>query len=241
MHRFTRIAACAAALATPLVFAAAVPASASTPSSFTAATSVTSRDDSGTNSNGTTNNWAADAFTRTAHITFHNAVGSGFCPGIPGSEVCHSWTGSLTDSGTFTTVPGDAVPGQGSLNGGAAPLIGEAVTGHMQGTINFKFYSSAGPKLAADSNVPSALSGDTPSTGQWVEQFFPAGTSFWDTSGNTGGSEYLGVGGSWTYTEALGADSACPNVAGRWVDANATSWGSLPADGNILAPDASSC
>lgn len=75
-----------------------------------------------------------------------------------------------------------------------------------------------------------------------MEQFFPAGTQFWDSSGNTGGSEYLGAGPwGWTYTAALGTDPACPNVSGRWIDASGNNYGGNAVDGNILAPDASHC
>jgi hypothetical protein len=208
------------------------------PTTFTAATSVTNRDDSGTNSNGTTNNWATDAFTRTATITFHFATSVSNCPGLT-TGICYAWTGQIKDSGTFTTVPGDASPGQGGLNGGPAPLMTATLTGPMTGTYNYKFYANS--KAANASLVPASISGDSPGTGNWVEQFFAPGTQFWDTSGNTGGAEYLGTTGNWTYTLAFGTDSACPQAASKWLDGSAGSWGSLPADGNIFAPDASHC
>jgi len=212
-----------------------------TATSFTAVTSVTNRDDSGTNSNGTNSNWAIDNFTRTATIYFHGLATQAHCPGILPGRSCYYWTGKISDtSGTFTTVPGDAVPGQGSLNGGAAPLIGEAVTGSMGGHFNYVFYTDQDASYASSSNVLPAVSGDSPGTGNWVEQFFPAGVNFWDASGNTGGQEYLGTTGGWTYTANFGSDHACPRVASRWLDAS-PDWGVNPVDGNILAPDSAHC
>lgn len=212
-----------------------------TTTSFTAATSITQRDDSGTNSNGTTNNWALDNFTRTATITFHGLATQTHCPGILVGRSCYYWTGTISDTnGNFTTVVGDAVPGQGSLNGAPAPLIGEAVTGSMGGHFNYVFYTDQNASSASDTNMPPAITGDSPGTGNWVEQFFSAGVNFWDANGNTGGNEYLGTTGSWTYTAGFGHDHACPRVASRWVDAS-PDWGGNPVDGNILAPDSLHC
>lgn len=212
-----------------------------TTTSFTAVTSITNRDDSGTNSNGTTSNWALDNFTRTATIFFHGLATQTHCPGIGAGLSCYSWTGTIKDTnGNFTTVVGDAVPGRGSLNGGPAPVIGTAVTGSMSGHFNYVFYTDQNASFASASNVPTAVSGDSPGTGNWVEQFFSAGVHFWDASGNTGGNEYLGTTGGWTYTAGFGKDSACPMVASRWVDAS-PDWGANAVDGNILAPDSAHC
>jgi hypothetical protein len=235
---FAALAIPAAAVAVSLGVVSAASAGTST---FTASQSVSSRDDSGTNSNGTTSNWAMDNFTRTTTLTGHGIVANTHCPGIA-IGACHLISGKIADKGTFTTVVGDAVPGQGSLNGAAAPLIGTAVTGPMTGTLNYSFYSSQAVASASAGNAPSSVSGDTPTTGQWPEQFFPAGTQFWDSSGTTGGSEYLGAGSwGWTYTAPLGSDPACPNVSGRWIDASGNNSGANAVDGNILAPDASHC
>jgi hypothetical protein len=122
------------------------------------------------------------------------------------------------------------------------PLIGTAVTGPMTGTLNYSFYAHEVVATASAGNAPSSVIGDTPSTGRWPEQFFRAGTQFWDSGGNTGGSEYFGAGSwGWTYTASLGSDPACPNVSGRWIDASGNNSGGKAVDGNILGPDALHC
>ena len=206
---------------------------------------VTNHDDSGTNSNGTTSNWALDDYGAVLHLSTSGVVPNSNCPGIS-IGACHKITGMITDTGHFTTVIGDAVPGQGSLNGGTAPLIGSQVTGTFHGTLKYEFFTSAALSRFKDSNSPNlgGVSGDSPSTQQWPEQFAPQGTQFWDTSGNTGGAEQLGSGPfNFTYTAALNSDSACPNVSGRWVDSSAANSndGSNPMAGNILAPGTGNC
>jgi hypothetical protein len=212
-------------------------AGAATTSGFTAAQNVTNRDDSGANGG----NWALDAFTATLHLTAHGIVPNSNCPAIT-IGACHKITGTITDHGTFTTQVGNAVPGTGSLNGGSVPNIGATVTGPLTGTLSYSFFTNQPLTKASASNAPGSVSGDNPSTGQWPEQFWAPGTQFWDGSGNTGGAEYLGSGPfNFTYTAALGSDSQCPNVSGRWVDSSTGNDGANPADGNILAPSSSSC
>ncbi len=98
-----------------------------------------------------------------------------FCPGIT-IGACHKVTGTISDHGTFTTQVGNAAPGDGSLNGGSVPNIGVAVTGPMSGSLSYTFYVNKPlTSKASVSNAPSSVSGDTPSTGQWPEQFFTPG------------------------------------------------------------------
>jgi hypothetical protein len=230
------IPAAAAAVSLGAVAAASAGASAAT-TGFTATQSVTNRDDSGANGG----NWALDAFTAVTNLHGDGIVANTFCPGIA-IGACHKVTGTISDRGTFTTQVGNAVPGDGSLNGGSVPNIGVAVTGPMSGSLSYTFYANQGIADASVSNAPSSVSGDTPTTGQWPEQFFTPGTQFWDGSGNTGGAEYLGSGPfNYVYTAQLSSDSQCPNVSGRWVDASTDNSGSAPSGGNILAPDASHC
>jgi hypothetical protein len=227
----------AVAVSVPIAFAVGSGASATTTGGFTAVQTVTNRDDSGANGG----NWALDTFTATLHLIAGAVVPNSNCPGIVIGS-CHKITGTITDKGTFTTQVGAAVPGTGSLNGGSVPDIGAAVTGPLTGNLSYLFYTDHPLSTASASNAPPSVSGDSPSTGQWPEQFFPAGTSFWDSSGNTGGAEYLGSGPfNFTYTAALGSDSQCPNVSGRWVDSDTGNDGANAADGNILAPSSSSC
>ena len=240
MNRITRglLAGIAAAgVSVPIAFAVGSGASATTTTGFTAVQSVTNRDDSGANGG----NWALDAFTATLHLAARGIVPNSYCPRIV-IGACHKITGTITDHGSFTTQIGDAVPGTGSLNGGSVPTIGATVTGPMSGTLSYSFYTDHSLSTASAGNAPPSVSGDSPSTGKWPEQFFPAGTNFWDSSGNTGGAEYLGSGPfNYVYSAALGSDSQCPNVSGRWVDSSAGNDGANPVDGNILAPSSSSC
>jgi len=240
MNRITRglLAGIAAAgVLVPIAFVVGSGASATTTTGFTAVQSVTNRDDSGANGG----NWALDAFTATLHLVANGVVPNSNCPGIV-IGACHKITGTITDHGSFTTQVGSAVPGTGSLNGGTVPNIGATVTGPMTGTLSYSFYTDHALSTASVSNAPASVVGDKPSTGQWPEQFFPTGTNFWDSSGTTGGAEYLGSGPfSFTYTAALGSDSQCPNVSGRWVDSFTGNYGANPVDGNILAPSSSSC
>jgi hypothetical protein len=235
MRRITLALTAAAAVAATTVAVTATAASASS-STVTAVTAVSGRSDSGANG-GT---WATDQFNRTASVTGHGVVAASHCPGIAAGSVCHYLTGLVTDKGTFTTIPGALVPGKGSLNGGSAPAIGAVVSGPMTGSFHYAFYSDASVAAASAARMPAVVTGDSLGTGTWVEQFFPAGTSFWDASGNTGGAENLGTTGIWNYTAPLGSDSQCPNVSGRWTDGY-PDWGSAPVNGNILAPSASSC
>jgi hypothetical protein len=206
-----------------------------TTTSFTASTAVSNRSDSG--GYGT---WAMDSFTRNATIVFRGLVVQSHCQGIAPGNSCYSWTGTIKDSGTFTTVVGATSPGQGGLNGAPAPGIGTAVTGPMSGQYKYVFYTDQPSTAAAAANMPATVSGDIPATGQWVEQFFSGGVTFWDSSNNMSPGS-LGTSGGWTYIAAFGSDTACPNVASKWVDASISGWGGTAASGNILAPDSLHC
>ena len=165
-----------------------------------------------------------------------------YCGGSTPTGHCYHWSGHITDTGSFTTVAGQTVPGFGSLNGGAAPKLDEAITGHMAGIYNYNFYASW--KTAKAALVPKTendggnLPGGRSTTGAWLEQFFGNGAKFYE---NGAPSSELGTTGAWKYTAAFGADAACPNLASQWIDGSAGKWGSLPGDGQILAPSAANC
>jgi len=204
-----------------------------------AVTAITSRPDSGAHGN----DWADDAFTRTAHLYFHGEVALSNCGGSTGTGHCYRWTGNVHDQGTFTTRTSGDVPGNGYLNGGTVPQLEVAVTGTMTGVYRYVFYSSwktasAGLVPPAQSGMPSGRS----TTGMWPTQFFGNGARFWNGTGTPEGSGgSVGTNGGWLYTAAPGSDPQCPHVTSQWTDASATSWGSLAADGNILAPGAAHC
>jgi hypothetical protein len=200
----------------------------------TAVTKLSDRPDSGVHGN-----WADDTFTRTAHLTLVSQVASSYCAGK--TSHCYHWTGSVSDAGSFATIPGDVSPGNGDLNGGSPAAIGTVVKGSMSGSYKYDFYASW--KTAKASLVPTSendqgnVPGGRSTTGAWVEQFFGTTAQFF-----TGGaaSNELGTTGSWTYGAAFGADSACPAVASQWTDAS-PDWGTNAGDGNILAPSAADC
>jgi hypothetical protein len=75
---------------------------------------------------------------------------------------------------------------------------------------------------------------------QWVEQFFPSGTQFWNLRHKLDPS-CLGLYGSWFYFLRPGADGNCSLVTSKWVTASWNNWGRDPVDGNIFAPDAAHC
>ena len=198
----------------------------------TAVSALSSRPDSGDNGN-----WALDKMSRKATVTL---VGTAAATNCGGHSPCYHWHGLVTDKGTFTTIAGATSPGAGDLNGGSAPTMATAVTGPMHGSYNYDFYAST-TKVNAKSVTRKESGNPTgdKTTCLWVEQFFPAGTGFWDNTGSST-SGCLGTTGGWTYTLGFGADKACPNLASQWVDGS-PSWGTDPTTGNILVPDKSHC
>ncbi|HUB41874.1 MAG TPA: hypothetical protein VMA72_23765 [Streptosporangiaceae bacterium] len=155
--------------------------------------------------------WANDNFSRTLSLTLQHAASSAKCGGTP---VCFFYTGTLTDTGSFTTVAGAASP-----NGSSTATIHGANTGTLNGTADFEFYAST-DKFSA-SNVPTTATGSEKSatfnTTDWAEQAFAPGTTF--TGVNL--SAY-----DWQYALAATCES--------WNDQiNPGDDGQGPADGNI--------
>jgi Collagen triple helix repeat (20 copies) len=178
---------------------------AGSPFTVTASTSVSGRDDSGNNGN-----WAVDAFVRTVSVTRHSAVTVADCGG--GAISCYYYTASLADSGSFTTVAGAKSPNAGTAVNGI-------VSGTMTGGSAIEFYASSDAPSA--STVPATVTGDSPSTTDWVEQFFPAGTIF---------SAPSLLNWSWTYQSS--------GTCEQWVDAYNNGDGGQPGDGDILGVNA---
>jgi Ricin-type beta-trefoil lectin domain len=180
-----------------------LPATARAASNATAATMFHAHPDSGNHGD-----WAADDFTRTATVTF-----VGIDPTLTdcGSTAtsCFQYAGTISDAGTFFVISGAKSPQAGVTETGAR-------TGPFRGGSHVTFFSSSIDANA--SRVPQVVNGAGPvSTTNWVEQFFPSGTTF-------GAGPKL-TDWSWAYSS--------PGTCENWVDAVNNSSGSLPADGDI--------
>jgi hypothetical protein len=133
----------------------------------TAVTSLTDRPDAG--ADGT--DWALDALTRTVTVTRQGAAEVSKC-GLSAGH-CYFYNADLGDVGSFTTQDGATTP-DGSDD--PAALINGIVTGSVNGSAVYEFYAdSANPNAGL---VPSGTGTGPSSTGNWVKQFFPAGTNF---------------------------------------------------------------
>jgi hypothetical protein len=231
----------------------------------TASTVISDRPDSGNHDNpvhGANHTWADDSFTRTASATFDAQVASSFCPGTTrgecllldrrdGGQQRHVHHNPTAASGAYS--PGNGTDGTGA----AGPFpIGATARGVMSGRYHFGFYATA--DTARASGVPSAEDdhGTLPlspasstCTGgsscgvtncQWIEQFFPKGTQFWDLNGNLDPS-CLGLYWSFYYYVPTGGDEGCSEVTSRWVTASWDNLGTDPVDGNTFAPGPSDC
>jgi ribosomal protein S8E len=219
-------------------------ASAVTPVSIpvTATTMISNRPDGGTHDNpiaGVNKTWANDNFKRVATIVRGAQVPVSNCP-HSGTGKCWSWTGTITDTGTFTTNP---TATSGAMSPQAGKVLDTAVAGSFAGgSTTIKFFSSW--KTANASFVPKTMNnhGMLPTgratTTNWVEQFF-GGSAVFNSAANPGGPD-LGAWG-WTYTLNFGSNHACVNDAYRWVDSAANGGGSKNTDGDILAPNAADC
>lgn len=175
----------------------------------TAVTHVYNDPDSG---NGGT--WATDAFDRTASVTLDSpqpvSTPSGFL----------AYTATVTDNGSFVTVPGAGTPDQSA----PGQKISHAVKGTMAGTADYTIIAPAGDKVGstfqADLNANHVALSGALSTSLWPEQGFtpPAGAVV--TLGNW----------SWTYITPAGES---------WTDSSTNGDGNVVSDGNItglLAP-----
>jgi hypothetical protein len=182
--------------------------------SWKATTKLSDRPDGG---NG--GDWADDYMTRVATIKLvGNETTLSDCGA--GATHCYAYTGTLSDKGTFVTIPHSLAPNQ------STPGVTEkspAAHGTINGNATLTFYASSDHPNA--SGVPSNVNNHntTPSgegtTTNWVEQFFPNGTTF-------GGGPALTT-WSWSYaTTGLHPQQ-------HWIDALNNGDGNLPADGNI--------
>ncbi len=180
-----------------------LPGVANAAASASATTAFTAHADSGNHGN-----WANDDFTRVATVTYVS-VDPTLADCGSAAKACFIYQGTIGDTGSFTVI-----------SGAKSPQAGVTVTGTpsgpFKGGAEVKFFSSS--DVASAAGVPTNVTGAGPvSTTNWVEQFFPKGTTF-------GAGPTLSNWG-WAYSSA----GTCEN----WLDSVSNSSGSLPADGDI--------
>ncbi len=186
------ILASAVAVAAPLSAVSFVTAAhAATPVTATAVTKVSNHSDSGYN-DGDDGGWAVDTFTRTATITLVGADPTLTDCGDT-ATTCYAYTGTITDTGTAAAITGKASPGAQDV-----PIKGSPVA-TMNGKATVTFDASSNTPNAT--LVPKTMTGNSESTTDWVQQFFPDGVT---------GKEPTLTAWKWTY-----ADSADCQT---WVD-----------------------
>lgn len=164
--------------------------------------------------------WADDDFNRTISVTRQSEVDASKC-GVA-AQACYFYTGTISDVGTFTTVPGKPAP-----NGSDAHTITTAFQGSMNGVAKIEFYASS--NKADSSLVRESVDGRNSiaaETSNWYILLFPEGTAFGVADSNVGAL----ISYDWEYT------TACE----QWSDSiNPGDDGQGSGDGNITAVCAS--
>lgn len=193
---------------------ATVSASQVTPVTATAQTDITKDQDSGAHGN-----WAVDTLVRQMTVTRHGSAAVSNCGGtaVNGITSCYYYTAAMTDTGSFTTIPGASSPNAG------VPVSG-TVTGSVSGGSAYEFYASGAVPNA--SLVPATLDASTGGTNSpvWPERFFPAGTSF-------GGVNEI----NWSYTYTA------PTTCETWTDAFNNGGGTSSGAGDITGSIQGNC
>jgi hypothetical protein len=181
----------------------ALPGTANAATNASATTTFHAHPDSGNHGD-----WADDDLTRTASVSFLDPA-----PAVTdcGSQAttCFQYAGTISDTGTFFVISGAKSPQAGVTETGAP-------SGPFKGGSNVTFYSSS--DTASASGVPASVTGAGPvSTTDWVEQFFPSGTTF-------GAGPNL-TNWRWSYSN--------PGTCENWTDAFNNGSGSQAVDGDI--------
>lgn len=191
------------------------------------------------NGNGSANNggWAIDAFHRTLTVTADPtkcAVVTGF--------TCY--VASVSDSGTFTTLPGNGrAPNPDSTTDPGTNIAWPAVSGPFSGSADYVFLAD---KVPAVSDIPDVVDnhGAYPvtrpdTTSDWFVNAFPSTTVFDNSSGHLvtlGGPNDTVLQNDWTwsYTSQTGASATTTAVSCEsWTDSYVNGGGNTAADGNI--------
>jgi hypothetical protein len=154
--------------AVAVTLALSIPGAGATTTTLSAKTTMTNRDDSAANAAGNTNNgnWAKDNFARGSSIVFKGAASASNCGG---NSPCYSYTGKVSDVGTFTVDTGQPSPGFGDPNGGADPTMAVSLKGALKGSQTYAFFTTVPISGVSVSNVPTSNAGDTYNSGEWPE------------------------------------------------------------------------
>lgn len=160
----------------------------------TADTMVTGRDDTATDASV----WAKDAMTRTLTVVRQSAAEASKCGA--GAVKCWFYTGTIKDNGTFTTVAGAHGPNS------ATPING-IVQGTVNGVYEIEFYASS--DAPNSTNVDATVTGNSPSTSNWMKMAFPAGTQF---------AGFNGVDYKWSYAAAATCENHVQQTSGNSGD-----------------------
>lgn len=172
MRKNTRYLAAALAAGALVTIGAGSASAHTTGGTVTAQTKTIDRGDSG----GAGNNWAYDSMGRKVTITYLGKAGPAGTP--------YQYEATVTDAGTFKTIPGQLTPNQGGRYAGTVEPATQ-ITGSITGGGDYSLDASAkvnSPRTWANLGVPTALRGLTQNglypTGTWPELAFPAGTTF---------------------------------------------------------------
>jgi LPXTG-motif cell wall-anchored protein len=148
------------AAAAGAVFVVAGPAAATGSVCKTATTTLTDRPDSGLHGD-----WAKDTFTRTVKLCETGPVEAAAAVAIAARS---SYTATVTDAGTFTTVAGKSPDAGVDLAAG--------ITGYLAGGFTATFTAEAGFKHYGGVFDGKTYSGTAPSTtGDWVKNLWGGG------------------------------------------------------------------
>ncbi len=181
----------------------ALPGTASAATNASATTVFHGRPDAGNHGD-----WANDDFTRIASVTFVSVDPTLKVCGST-ATTCFVYSGTISDAGSFFVIGGAKSPQAGVTETGTP-------SGPFKGGSDVKFFSSS--DTASATGVPASVTGASPvSTPNWVEQFFPKGTTF--------GAGPALPDFSWAYSS--------PGTCENWVNAHNNSGGSTAADGDI--------
>jgi hypothetical protein len=213
------------------VLAFALPASAA-PISVSGTTYLPDNLDSGNGTavvHGLIGGWAIDTFDRTLTVETSPA-----CTLDAPSAAYTCYSATISDSGTFTTLPGNGrAPNPNSVPDPGTNIAYPPVSGPFSGSDSYLFWATEAPAVANIADVVNNhgdVASGKDSTSGWYAQAFPVGTDF--AAGNATGIEQDSWG--WNYASVTGVGKHTLGVVCEsWTDSYANGAGDTPADSNV--------